>query len=143
MSNTSPAVLALLVLSMLAGNDVVRASDTTHVEAPRAARFVQASLLAPALPAQPSLESEPLARRRELEQRGCAAVEHRIPLRGRLDSAVVRAARDFLDLPMGAARLLAVNGRELLFCLELHYHEPGYQRGPEGWHKGVTVYSPS
>lgn len=79
---------------------------------------------------------------RALEQRGCAAVEQRTPLR-KIDSAVARAAQTLLDLPMGAGRLRSVNGRQLLFCLELHYHEPGYERGPDGWHKGVTVYHTS
>ncbi|HMJ11490.1 MAG TPA: hypothetical protein VK524_08775 [Polyangiaceae bacterium] len=86
-------------------------------------------------PKQSPLEALTLA----LEQRGCAAVEHRTPLR-KIDSAVAHAAQTLLDLPMGAGRMMSVNGRELLFCLELHYHEPGFERGPDGWHKGVTVY---
>jgi hypothetical protein len=100
-------------------------------------RIVRAERLP--LEAKPPSPSPVEALSRALEQRGCAAVEHRRPLR-KIDVMVARAARTLLDLPMGAGRLMSVNGQQLLFCLELHYHEPGYERGPDGWHKGVTVY---
>ncbi|HVJ20945.1 MAG TPA: hypothetical protein VM686_36295 [Polyangiaceae bacterium] len=70
----------------------------------------------------------------------CADLDKRRQLRGRLDPAVVEAARWFLNLPMGAGRFLSLNGKRYAFCLERHYHPPGYTRGPQGWHKGVTVY---
>jgi hypothetical protein len=53
---------------------------------------------------------------------------------------LVRLARSFLDLPMGAERPVNVDGRRYLFVLEHHYHPPGFVGGPNGWHKGVTVY---
>ena len=54
--------------------------------------------------------------------------------------AIVRVARSFLDLPMGAERSADVEGRHYVFVLERHYHPPGYVGGPIGYHKGVTVY---
>jgi hypothetical protein len=53
---------------------------------------------------------------------------------------LVRLARSFLDLPMGAERPVSVDGRRYVFVLEHHYHPPGFVGGPNGWHKGVTVY---
>lgn len=76
----------------------------------------------------------------ELEHEACRASVPKEPLRGRLDRAVLLAANEQLNLPMGAGRQLTVRGRSYLFCLEPHYHPPGYAAGPEGWHKGVTVY---
>lgn len=54
--------------------------------------------------------------------------------------AIVRAARTYLDLPMGTARTESIDGRRYVFVLERHYHPPGFVGGPHGWHKGVTVY---
>jgi hypothetical protein len=54
--------------------------------------------------------------------------------------AIVRVARTFLDLPMGAERTVEVEGRRYVFVLERHYHPPGFVGGPVGYHKGVTVY---
>jgi hypothetical protein len=77
----------------------------------------------------------------QLERDACRASEPKEPLRGRVDRAVLLAANEQLNLPMGAGRRLEVRGRPYLFCLEPHYHPPGYGgTGPEGWHKGVTVY---
>jgi hypothetical protein len=53
---------------------------------------------------------------------------------------IVRAAKSFLDLPMGAERAARLSGRRYVFVLERHYHPPGFVGGPHGWHKGVTVY---
>jgi hypothetical protein len=53
---------------------------------------------------------------------------------------LARLARTFLDLPMGAEREMAIDGRRYVFVLEHHYHPPGFVGGPNGWHKGVTVY---
>jgi hypothetical protein len=53
---------------------------------------------------------------------------------------IVRTARTFLDLPMGAERSATIDGRRYIFVLEHHYHPPGFVGGPHGWHKGVTVY---
>jgi hypothetical protein len=61
-------------------------------------------------------------------------------LHGPIDPAVVEVANALLDLPMGDARTVEVKGRPYVFVVEPHYHPPGYERGPNGWHKGVTVY---
>lgn len=53
---------------------------------------------------------------------------------------IVRMAKTFLDLPMGAERSVTIDGRRYVFVLERHYHPPGFVGGPHGWHKGVTVY---
>jgi hypothetical protein len=60
--------------------------------------------------------------------------------RGLITPEIVRAARSFLDLPMGAERESDVDGRRFVFVLERHYHPPGFVGAPTGWHKGVTVY---
>jgi hypothetical protein len=41
---------------------------------------------------------------------------------------------------MGAEREVEVEGRRCLFVVERHFHPPGFTHGPQGWHKGVTVY---
>ncbi len=53
---------------------------------------------------------------------------------------MVNAARDFLDYPLGTECVRQVGGRRYVFVLEWHYHPPGFEGGPTGWHKGVTVY---
>lgn len=76
----------------------------------------------------------------EIEREACSAAVPKSPVRGRLARAVVLAAAEQLNLPMGFGRTLSVRGRAYLFCLERHFHAPGSGAGPEGWHKGVTVY---
>jgi len=63
----------------------------------------------------------------------------RVPVKS-VTPAIVRVARTFLDLPMGAERSADVEGRRYVFVLERHYHPPGFVGGPVGYHKGVTVY---
>ncbi len=74
------------------------------------------------------------------EREACAKRESLRQLQGKIDPAVIRAATDHLELPMGSGHYLSVNGRPYLFCLEPHYREPGSGPGPQGWHKGVTAY---
>jgi hypothetical protein len=57
-----------------------------------------------------------------------------------LSKRVIEAARELLDYPMGSEYIIEVNGTPYGFRLEPHYHPPGFQSGPIGWHKGVTVY---
>jgi hypothetical protein len=54
--------------------------------------------------------------------------------------AIVQAAEELLDLPMGAEQYQTIDGKRYVFVLELHYHPPGFVGAPNGWHKGVTVY---
>src|SRR5262245_31927634 len=62
------------------------------------------------------------------------------PFRGVLDKGVIDAATTLLDYPMGSEHIIEVKGTPYGFRLEPHYHPPGFQGGPIGWHKGVTVY---
>jgi hypothetical protein len=78
-----------------------------------------------------------------LEESACSDPENHRLIQGRIESVVIRAAAEQLNLPMGSGRFLAVNGKKYLFCLEPHYREPGTGSGPVGWHKGVTVYDAS
>jgi hypothetical protein len=64
----------------------------------------------------------------------------RVLYRGVITPAIVRQAREYLDLPMGAERNADVEGHHFVFVLERHYHPPGFVGAPNGWHKGVTVY---
>ena len=70
----------------------------------------------------------------------CTEVNQHRKLRGKIGRSVIAVAQKQLTLPMGVGRYLSVQGTRYLFCLEPHYHEPGSGRGPDGWHKGVTVY---
>ena len=74
------------------------------------------------------------------EEAESAPKTERTVYRGLITQEIARAARSFLDLPMGAERAGDVEGRHFLFVLERHYHPPGFVGAPNGWHKGVTVY---
>lgn len=63
----------------------------------------------------------------------------RVPLKV-VTSEIVRAAKTYLDFPMGSEHTASLSGRRYVFVLERHYHPPGFVGGPHGWHKGVTVY---
>jgi hypothetical protein len=82
-----------------------------------------------------TLEAVDRAERREREER-----LERVKLSHPVTPAIVKAAQSFLDLPMGSEREAEVDGLALVFVLEPHYHPPGFKGGPNGWHKGVTVY---
>jgi hypothetical protein len=64
----------------------------------------------------------------------------RVPIRGPIPTEVVRTAQTFLDLPMGAERVVRLDETDYVFVLEWHYHPRGFVGAPTGWHKGVTVY---
>jgi hypothetical protein len=61
------------------------------------------------------------------------------------DKAILQAARTFIDSnvragkPIGTTQYVTVNGNDLLFTIEPHYHEPGGPTKPWGWHKGCSV----
>jgi hypothetical protein len=71
---------------------------------------------------------------------GAEPTGERVLYRGLITPAIVRQAREYLDLPMGAERSADVEGHHFVFVLERHYHPPGFVGAPNGWHKGVTVY---
>lgn len=54
--------------------------------------------------------------------------------------AMVAQAEKFVKLPLGSERYATVDGKRYVFVLERHYHPPGFQGAPNGWHKGVTMY---
>src|SRR5262245_18488601 len=62
------------------------------------------------------------------------------PLHGVPNKSIIEAATDLLDYPMVWQFIIEVNGTPYGFRLEPHYHPPGFEDGPIGWHKGVTVY---
>ncbi len=59
---------------------------------------------------------------------------------GRIPPAVVAKARTLLRHDYGTEIPFEIDGKRYLARLEHHYHPPGYIGGPNGWHKGVTVY---
>jgi hypothetical protein len=64
----------------------------------------------------------------------------KLPLKEAASPEVVRVANALLDIPMGQHRVMEVDGKPYVFVAEPHYHPPGFTHGPNGWHKGVTVY---
>lgn len=62
------------------------------------------------------------------------------PITGRVPPGVVAEAKGLLHHDYGAEIPFELDGQRYLARLERHYHPPGYQGGPNGWHKGVTVY---
>lgn len=59
---------------------------------------------------------------------------------GAVPPGVVSQAKTLLHHDYGTEIPFEVDGQRYLARLERHYHPPGYQGGPNGWHKGVTVY---
>lgn len=61
------------------------------------------------------------------------------------DTAILKEARTFINkyvkanAPLGAKEYKTVNGKQLLFTVEPHYHEPNGPVKPWGWHKGASV----
>lgn len=115
----------LVALPMKSLPAVVLQSGSQTSAAPAQPRRAQAK--APALHADADADDD-------------TPTSERIPLRGPIPADVVHAARSFLDLPLGAERRARIGETDYLFVLEWHYHPPGFVGGPNGWHKGVTVY---
>lgn len=49
-------------------------------------------------------------------------------------------AKELLSNKMGDEFRFNIAGVDYFARLEPHYHPPGYVGGPNGWHKGVSVY---
>ena len=49
-------------------------------------------------------------------------------------------ARQLLSGDFGTMTPFKVDGLKYMARVEPHYHPPGFKGGPNGWHKGVTVY---
>lgn len=55
-------------------------------------------------------------------------------------AAVAAKAKELLKNNMGDEFRFEILGVSYFARVEPHYHPPGYKNGPNGWHKGVTVY---
>lgn len=53
---------------------------------------------------------------------------------------VASKAKQLLSNKMGEEFQFEIGGVNYFARVEPHYHPPGYIGGPNGWHKGVTVY---
>jgi hypothetical protein len=85
-----------------------------------------------------ALESDPAAQTADVG--GADVPEQRVKLK-LVTPAIVRAAEELLDLPLGTEEYMTVDGKRYVFVLERHYHPQGFVGAPNGWHKGVTVYA--
>lgn len=58
--------------------------------------------------------------------------------------AIVEASERWLHevyhSPIGTEQHMVVEGRNLVFILQWHYHPPGFVGAPTGKHRGVTVF---
>ena len=54
--------------------------------------------------------------------------------------AVVQKAKELLKNNLSDEFQFTIDNIKYFARLEPHYHPPGYKNGPNGWHKGVTVY---
>jgi hypothetical protein len=61
-------------------------------------------------------------------------------MKGKVPPEVVAKAKSLLNQPMGTEIPFEINGKNYMARLETHYHPQGYVGGPNGYHKGVTVY---
>jgi hypothetical protein len=126
----------LVSMSTPAPHAVVKAARVTSYEAAPLAEAVTET-------AQPDAEDETLpagpAAANDVSDEPQRTAGERVSVK-LVTPELVRLARTFLDLPMGAERPMTVDGRRYVFVLEHHYHPPGFVGGPNGWHKGVTVY---
>lgn len=61
-------------------------------------------------------------------------------LKGKIPTGVVKTAQSLLGGEYGTMTPFEINGKRYMARVEPHYHPPGYKGGPNGWHKGVTVY---
>ncbi len=61
-------------------------------------------------------------------------------MKGKIPPEVTAKAKSLLNQPMGTEIPFEANGKKYMARLETHYHPQGYVGGPNGFHKGVTVY---
>ena len=61
-------------------------------------------------------------------------------LTGTIPQGVGAMARQLLSGDFGTMTPFKVDGLKYMARVEPHYHPPGFKGGPNGWHKGVTVY---
>ncbi|CAB4196571.1 hypothetical protein UFOVP1290_91 [uncultured Caudovirales phage] len=61
-------------------------------------------------------------------------------IEGNIPTGVVTMAKSLLSGQYGTETPFQVDGVKYKARVERHYHPPGFVGGPNGWHKGVTVY---
>jgi hypothetical protein len=61
-------------------------------------------------------------------------------MKGKVPVGAVKMAHSLLGGDWGTETPFEVNGKRYMARVEPHYHPPGFKGGPNGWHKGVSVY---
>ena len=56
---------------------------------------------------------------------------------------VGKVAKSLLANNFGTMIPFSIDNVNYMARVEPHYHPPGFKNGPEGWHKGITVYQQS
>ena len=62
------------------------------------------------------------------------------PISGTTPPGVSIVASSLLGGSFGTITPFQIGNAKYMARVEPHYHPPGYKSGPNGWHKGVTVY---
>jgi hypothetical protein len=76
-----------------------------------------------------------------ISESGKAPSGYRI-MQGTVPESITQAAKQLLSKPFGFETYIELDGIKYFFRAEVHYHPQGYVGGPNGWHKGITVYEP-
>ncbi len=75
---------------------------------------------------------------------GPTGVAHKLVALKLVTPAIIDASerwlREFYKSPVGTQQNVVVDGRQLVFVLQWHFHPEGFVGGPTGKHKGVTVF---
>ncbi|HEX8791507.1 MAG TPA: hypothetical protein VF765_11200 [Polyangiaceae bacterium] len=75
---------------------------------------------------------------------GPAGVVHKLVALKLVTPAIIDASerwlKEFYKAPIGTQQNVVVDGRQLVFVLQWHFHPEGYVGGPTGKHRGVTVF---
>ncbi len=61
-------------------------------------------------------------------------------IKGQVPAGVTAKAKSLLGGDYGSETPFELDGKRYVARVEHHYHPPGYVGGPNGWHKGVSVY---
>jgi hypothetical protein len=61
-------------------------------------------------------------------------------IKGQVPAGVTARAQSLLGGDYGTETPFELDGKRYVARVEHHYHPPGYVGGPNGWHKGVSVY---
>lgn len=96
-------------------------------------------MLASLMQPKPQNEARPQPQPQNTKQKTGAPPGYKT-MKGQIPAGVVARAKGLLSQPMGTEVPFELEGRRYMARLEPHYHPPGYQGGPNGWHKGVSVY---